>query len=212
MSNAKSFWCKVFFSEFVMHYACMSKREIAEDVRKSVKALSRLDDSGDSFGSSMVRKANERMASRAASASRENGMNGGRPRNEIEGDASNREEEEETTAVSDSPSVKITPGIIAAISDREGQPTRTEEGTKATIFSPSSKPSSVRNVQLPRNKQEVIEFALDNGFDTDDASTWAEINLKERKGKDKNGKPILNWKGALTNYCKAMADKRRESA
>jgi len=67
-------------------------------------------------------------------------------------------------------------------------------------------------IDLPRNKQEVVEFAIDNGLDTDDASTWAEINLKERKGKDKDGKPIMNWKGALTNYCKAMADKRREPA
>ena len=62
--------------------------------------------------------------------------------------------------------------------------------------------------KLPRNKQEVIEFAIDNGLDCDDASTWAEQNLKERRGKDKDGNPILNWKGALTNYCKAMERKR----
>ena len=62
--------------------------------------------------------------------------------------------------------------------------------------------------QLPKNKQEVIEFAIDNGLDTDDASTWAEQNLKERKGKDKDGNPIMNWKGALTNYCAAMKTRR----
>lgn len=62
--------------------------------------------------------------------------------------------------------------------------------------------------KLPRNKQEVIEFAIDNGLDPDDASTWAEQNLKERRGRDKDGNPILNWKGALTNYCKAMERKR----
>lgn len=61
---------------------------------------------------------------------------------------------------------------------------------------------------LPKNKQEVIEFAIDNGLDCDDASTWAEQNLKERRGKDKDGNPINNWKGALTNYCKAMERKR----
>lgn len=130
----------------------------------------------------------------------------------VQGDASHSDAEDESVNVSDSTAVQITPGILAAISDREGQQTRTEEGIKAPVFSPSSKPSSVRNVQLPRNKQEVVEFAIDNGLDTDDASTWAEINLKERKGKDKDGKPIMNWKGALTNYCKAMADKRREPA
>lgn len=62
--------------------------------------------------------------------------------------------------------------------------------------------------KLPRTKQEVIEFAIDNNLDPDDASTWAEQNLRERRGHDKDGNPILNWKGALTNYCKAMEKKR----
>lgn len=63
-------------------------------------------------------------------------------------------------------------------------------------------------IPLPKNKQEVIEFAIDNKLDPDDASTWAEQNLRERLGRDKDGNPILNWKGALTNYCKAMERKR----
>lgn len=63
-------------------------------------------------------------------------------------------------------------------------------------------------IPLPRNKQEVLEFAADNGLDVDDASTWAEQNLRERRGKDKDGNPIENWKGALVNYCKAMERKR----
>jgi hypothetical protein len=63
-------------------------------------------------------------------------------------------------------------------------------------------------IPLPKNKQEVIGFAADNGLDTDDASTWAEQNLKERRGMDKDGNPINNWKGALTNYCKAMKTRR----
>ena len=62
--------------------------------------------------------------------------------------------------------------------------------------------------QLPKNKQEVIEFAIDNNLDPDDASTWAEQNLRERRGRDKDGNPINNWKGALTNYCKAMKTRR----
>lgn len=63
-------------------------------------------------------------------------------------------------------------------------------------------------IPLPKTKQEVIEFAIDNGLDPDDSSTWAEQNLRERHGKDKDGNPILNWKGALINYCKAMESKR----
>lgn len=64
----------------------------------------------------------------------------------------------------------------------------------------------VRN--LPRNKEEVRLFAIDNGLDVDDANDWAEMNLRERHGRDKDGKPIRNWKGAILNYCKAMAAKR----
>ena len=60
----------------------------------------------------------------------------------------------------------------------------------------------------PKDKHEVIEFAIDNGLDPDDASTWAEQNLRERRGRDKDGNPINNWKGALTNYCKAMKTRR----
>lgn len=65
---------------------------------------------------------------------------------------------------------------------------------------------AVRN--LPRNKEEVRLFAIDNGLDVDDANDWAEMNLRERHGRDKDGKPIRNWKGAIRNYCKAMAAKR----
>lgn len=61
---------------------------------------------------------------------------------------------------------------------------------------------------LPRNKEEVRLFAIDNGLDVDDANDWAEMNLRERHGRDKDGKPIRNWKGAILNYCKAMAAKR----
>ena len=71
---------------------------------------------------------------------------------------------------------------------------------------PSSHPSPVRN--LPRNKEEVRLFAIDNGLDVDDANDWAEMNLRERHGRDKDGMPIRNWKGAILNYCKAMAAKR----
>lgn len=70
----------------------------------------------------------------------------------------------------------------------------------------------IKKIPLPTKLQEVLDFAADEGLDVDDAREWAEINLKERKGKDKDGKPILNWKGALRNYCKAMERKRNNEA
>lgn len=138
-------WCKLEFLEFSRHYIGMTDKQIVDDVRRSIESLCKENTKGNDFGSFLVRKALNRIESKAATASRENGKNGGRP------------------------------------------PIKTK---------------------LPRNKQEVIEFAVDNKLDPDDASTWAEQNLRERNGKDKDGNPILNWKGALTNYCKAMKSKR----
>ena len=63
-------------------------------------------------------------------------------------------------------------------------------------------------IPLPKNKEEVRLFALDQGIDVDYAMEWAELSLKERKGKDASGKPIRNWKGALINFVKA----RKENA
>lgn len=62
---------------------------------------------------------------------------------------------------------------------------------------------------LPRKKQEVIDFAVDNGLDMADVEQWIAMSLKERKGKDKNGNAIKNWKGALVKFCQKMADKRK---
>lgn len=64
-------------------------------------------------------------------------------------------------------------------------------------------------IPLPKDKAEVIAFAEDNGLDVDDALEWAEINLKERKGKDKNGEPIMNWQAALKGYCNSKELNRR---
>lgn len=90
-----------------------------------------------------------------------------------------------------------------------GSETRTEDGP--TPFSPYSRSAPVRkSCPLPKNKEEVRTFALDNGLDIDDALEWAELNLKERRGKDKSGRPITNWKGAVIRWCGARKKKRSE--
>lgn len=71
--------------------------------------------------------------------------------------------------------------------------------------------SPAENIPLPKKKQEVIDFALDNGLDMADVEQWISMSLKERKGKDKNGNAIRNWKGALVKFCKSMNDKRANS-
>lgn len=145
----------------------------------------------------------------------ENGKKGGRPKklNDQEtaqastnaGEASSREAEEESATFSGADFTARQGRQVSATADALVHQTRAGAGAQA-LESPSSLPSPVRN--LPRNKEEVRLFAIDNGLDVDDANDWAEMNLRERHGRDKDGKPIRNWKGAILNYCKAMAAKR----
>lgn len=107
-------------------------------------------------------------------------------------------------------------GSVASLEARQGQALESQGRTGANApkggrtsqshSAPARPQASFRN--LPRNKEEVRLFAIDNGLDVDDANDWAEMNLRERHGRDKDGKPIRNWKGAILNYCKAMAAKR----
>ena len=62
----------------------------------------------------------------------------------------------------------------------------------------------------PRDKQEVLDFAADNGLDVDDARLWYERNFIERPGCDRYGEVIRNWKGALVAACKAERERREE--
>ena len=74
------FWCKVFFKEYIKHYRKMTDEQIVKDVRQSMDDLEDLVDSSDSFGSQMVRWSIERAEQPFATAARENGKKGGRPR------------------------------------------------------------------------------------------------------------------------------------
>ncbi|MBQ3777523.1 MAG: hypothetical protein II835_05475 [Fibrobacter sp.] len=121
------------------------------------------------------------------------------------GEASHREAEDESATFSGADFTARQSRQVSATADALVNQTRAGAGAQA-LESPSSLPSPVRN--LPRNKEEVRLFAIDNGLDVDDANDWAEMNLRERHGRDKDGKPIRNWKGAIRNYCKAMAAKR----
>ena len=200
MSDVKSFWCKVFFSEFVFHFAGMTNAEIVEDVRESVRALSRQSEEGDSFGAMMVVRANSRRSSKAAEASRENGKNGGRPKN------ATATPEDWKSLVSESLS-------MAGTSNNEvttkNQRQRRAGGSVRETVDPL--PPARQRVKPPSSMQDVAEFANRENLDYDDARLWWEQNFVERKGRDKDGNRITNWHGALINFCKSQA-KKRESA
>jgi len=75
-------WAKVIFDDFCAHYIGMSDVKIVEDVKESIKALLNKDTSGNSFGSSMVRLALDRIALNRETRGIHGGE-GGRPRNDI---------------------------------------------------------------------------------------------------------------------------------
>lgn len=78
------FWCKVFFKEYIKHYRKMTDEQIVKDVRQSMDDLEDLVSDTDTFGSQMVRWAQERADEPFATAARENGKKGGRPKKKKE--------------------------------------------------------------------------------------------------------------------------------
>jgi hypothetical protein len=74
------FWCKVVFQKFIKHFRKMTDEQIVRDVRQSMDDIEDLVSDTDTFGACMVRWALERSEGPFATAARENGKKGGRPR------------------------------------------------------------------------------------------------------------------------------------
>lgn len=72
------FWCRVLFKEFIKHFRKMNDEQIVRDIRQSMDDLEDLVADTDTFGSKMVRWAQERAEQYPMA--RENGKKGGRPR------------------------------------------------------------------------------------------------------------------------------------
>lgn len=87
---------------------------------------------------------------------------------------------------------------------------KSASGTKGGIASAKTRNARRANPDAPKSKQEVLDFAADNGLDVDDARLWYERNFIERPGCDKYGEVIRNWKGALVAACKADRERREE--
>lgn len=116
-----AFWAKVMFREFIGHYVDMSDKERAEDIKKSISALIRLDPSGTSFGAYMVQLAGDRMAERSAEASRANGSLGGRPRKQPSGPMPKDKETVIDFAVQNSLDVADAVECFEATKERDGK-------------------------------------------------------------------------------------------
>lgn len=219
------FWCKVFFKEYIKHYRKMTDEQIVKDVRQSMDDLEDLVDSSDSFGSQMVRWSIERAEQPFATAARENGKKGGRPRKNQDTtadgdiredsqdlhDGSNAAMTESATSATHSattPNESTDEPAVVTSRQRKGRTGDDSVRGGQSIGSPvrSYRP---RKVPHPKGDYEVFDFASENGVPEWVANEFWQRFFVERDGTDTDGNNIDNWKGALINYSKS---RKRETA
>lgn len=112
----------------------------------------------------------------------------------------------------------------AATSDGAEAATSRESGrsTPATVSNNSKARESRRTGAEPRgvshsapvrlpSYDEFTRFVDQQGLDYTDAREWWEMTMVDREGKDRDGKPIRNWKGALKRFCTTKTANRRSA-
>lgn len=77
----------------------------------------------------------------------------------------------------------------------------------AAIASRENGKNGGRPLRLP-NWKEFLEFVDSDGLDYSDAREWWEMSIVDRKGTDRDGKPIKNWIAMLRNFCASKQAKR----
>lgn len=78
---------------------------------------------------------------------------------------------------------------------------------------PSTRSPAIRQpaaTNLP-SKEQLYDFAAEQGLDETVAREWYEMTIVDRGGLDRNGDPILNWKGACKRFCTARAKARNKN-
>ena len=203
------FWAKVLFREYLAHYIAMNDAEIVNDVKKSIIALTKLSETGESFGAKMVKWANERIDSNAAKASAANGSKGGRPRKNFPdtpggsaspaGWASGKRipPQEYTTAAGESAEKLALPDIGGSAASAGRAPRSPRSGEVSDSPKVSETPTTA----------ELYDFAEAARLSEADAREWWEL-CTERGWKDRYGKPIRDWKKACERYCARRAINR----
>ena len=203
------FWAKVLFREYLAHYIAMNDAEIVNDVKKSIIALTKLSETGESFGAKMVKWANERIDSNAAKASAANGSKGGRPRKNSPdtrggsaspaGCAAGKRipPQEYTTAAGESAEKLALPDIGGSAASAGRAPRSPRAGEVSDSPKVSETPTTA----------ELYDFAEAARLSEADAREWWEL-CTERGWKDRYGKPIRDWKKACERYCARRAINR----
>ena len=202
------FWAKVLFREYLAHYIAMNDAEIVNDVKKSIIALTKLSETGESFGAKMVKWANERIDSNAAKASAANGSKGGRPRKNSPdtrggsaspagGAAGKRIPPQESTTAAGESAEKLDSPDIGGSAASAGRSLTHRVGEVSDSPKVSETPTTA----------ELYDFAEAASLSEADAREWWEL-CTERGWKDRYGKPIRDWKKACERYCARRAINR----
>ena len=93
-------------------------------------------------------------------------------------------------------------------SQEEARQSEQREGDTGPVDSMGRTDAPSRTLPLP-TWDDFLSFVDGEGLDYTDARQWWEMTMVDRKGLDRNGKPIGNWKGALKRFCTTKTAKRR---
>ena len=208
--NSDTFWSRVLFKDFIRHFRKMTPEQVAEDIAASMDALDDLNPDGDSFGSLMVRWANDRMNGAFATAARENGKKGGRPRKqETTADAPTREDGEFKSDSGDAGNLESATSANISVNDGCSRQSRRTGTAVPELRRAAHSPAPVRSSgPMPADVQKVYDFASLEGLDKDDAYECWSVTTAERDGNDADGNPVTNWKAFVRTWCNTRSKKR----
>ena len=98
-------------------------------------------------------------------------------------------------------------GSVASLEARQSQALESQRRTGADSLRSDCHSAPVR---LP-SFDEFTAFIDAQGLDYTDAREWWEMTMVDRDGKDRDGKPIRNWKLTCRRFCDAKAKNRRSA-
>lgn len=101
-------------------------------------------------------------------------------------------------------------GSVASLEARQGQARQSQGRTGGSSVRGMAKVAqpSVRSRASFRNKEDFIQWAIDDGLDPVDANECWEAT-EERHGKDADGNTVKNMKAFARQWCRTRANNRR---
>lgn len=95
-------------------------------------------------------------------------------------------------------------------SQEDARESEQREGDAGPVDSMGRTDAPSRTLPLP-TWENFLSFVDGEGLDYSDAREWWEMTMVDRKGLDRYGKPIGNWKAALKRFCAAKINNRRSA-